>query len=106
MMLISPYASNDVYGSQFLATYAYINLNDQLTRVPGIGSVQIFGAGKYAMRMWVRPDQLAKLSITVPEIINAIQSQNTVNPAGQIGGGPAPHGPGGTHPGPGPRRAG
>src|SRR5256712_9740295 len=92
MMLISPYASNDVYGSQFLATYAYINLNDQLTRVPGIGSVQVFGAGKYAMRLWVRPDRLAKLGITVPDIIGAIQSQNTVNPAGQIGGEPAPKG--------------
>src|SRR5262249_29734559 len=78
--------------ARFLANYAYINLNDQLTRVPGIGSVQVFGAGKYAMRLWVRPDQLAKLAITVPEIVSAIQSQNTVNPAGQIGGEPAPKG--------------
>jgi hydrophobic/amphiphilic exporter-1 (mainly G- bacteria), HAE1 family len=92
LMLISLYSPSGTYDSKFLANYAYINLNDQLTRVPGIGSVQVFGAGKYAMRMWVRPDQLAKLSITVPEIINAIQSQNTVNPAGQIGGEPAPQG--------------
>jgi len=60
--------------------------------VPGIGSVQVFGAGRYAMRLWVRPDQLAKLAITVPEIVAAIQSQNTVNPAGLIGGEPAPKG--------------
>src|SRR5437899_5327793 len=92
LMLISLYSPSGVYGSQFLANYAYINLNDQLTRVPGIGSVQVFGAGKYAMRLWVRPDRLAKLGITVPEIIGAIQSQNTVNPAGQIGGEPAPKG--------------
>jgi HAE1 family hydrophobic/amphiphilic exporter-1 len=92
LMLISLFSPGGVYDSKFLANYAYINLNDQLTRVPGIGSVQVFGAGRYAMRLWVRPDQLAKLAITVPEIVNAIQSQNTVNPAGQIGGEPVPKG--------------
>ena len=92
LMLISLYSPSGVYDSKFLANYAYINLYDPLSRVPGIGSVQVFGAGKYAMRLWVRPDQLAKLSITVPEILNAIQSQNTVNPAGQIGGEPVPEG--------------
>src|SRR5437899_1039772 len=92
LMLISLYSPHGTYDARFLANYAYINLNDQVTRLPGIGSVQVFGAGKYAMRLWVRPDQLAKLGITVPEIIAAIQSQNTVNPAGQIGGEPAPQG--------------
>src|ERR1700692_4800299 len=92
LMVIGLYSPNGTYDSKFLANYAYINLNDQLTRVPGIGSVQVFGAGKYAMRLWVKPDQLAKLAITVPEIIAAIQSQNTVNPAGQVGGEPSPKG--------------
>jgi HAE1 family hydrophobic/amphiphilic exporter-1 len=92
LMLISLYSPSGVYDSKFLANYAYINLNDPLSRVPGIGSVQVFGAGRYAMRLWVKPDQLAKLGITVPEIVNAIQSQNTVNPAGQIGGEPVPKG--------------
>src|SRR5713101_4967370 len=92
LMLISLYSPSGIYDSKFLANYAYINLNDQLTRVPGIGSVQVFGAGRYAMRLWVKPDQLAKLAITVPEIVAALQSQNTVNPAGQIGGEPAPKG--------------
>jgi hydrophobe/amphiphile efflux-1 (HAE1) family protein len=92
LMLISLFSPTGVYDAKFLSNYAYINLNDQLTRVPGIGSVQVFGAGRYAMRLWVKPDQLAKLAITVPEIIAAIQSQNTVNPAGQIGGEPAPEG--------------
>src|SRR5436309_5922492 len=92
LMLISLYSPSGVYDAKFLANYAYINLNDQLTRVPGVGSVQVFGAGKYAMRLWVKPDQLAKLGITVPEIVSAIQTQNTVNPAGQIGGEPAPKG--------------
>lgn len=92
LMLISIYSPSGIYDSRFLANYAYINLYDQLSRVPGIGSVQVFGAGKYAMRLWVKPDQLAKLAITVPEIVAAIQTQNTVNPAGQIGGEPAPPG--------------
>ena len=54
--------------------------------------MQVFGAGQYAMRLWVKPDQLAKLGITVPEIVSAIQAQNTVNPAGQVGGAPSPKG--------------
>ncbi len=92
LMLISLYSPSGIYDQKFLANYAYINLYDQLSRVYGIGSVQVFGAGRYAMRLWVKPDQLAKLGITVPEIVTALQSQNTVNPAGQIGGEPAPKG--------------
>ena len=92
MMLFDLYSPNGQYSAEFLANYAYINLNYALTRVPGIASVQIFGAGQYAMRLWVKPDQLAKLQITVPEIVNAVQTQNTVNPAGQIGGEPVPPG--------------
>jgi HAE1 family hydrophobic/amphiphilic exporter-1 len=92
LMLVALYSPTDSYDSTFLANYAYININDQLTRVPGIASATVFGAGQYAMRYWVKPDQLAKLNITVSEIIQAIQGQNTVNPAGLIGGEPAPKG--------------
>src|SRR4030088_280659 len=92
LMLMTLYSPNGTYDAQFLSNYAYINLADQITRLYGIGSVQVFGAGQYAMRLWVKPDQLAKLAITVPEIVTALQSQNTVNPAGQIGGEPAPKG--------------
>ena len=92
LMLIALYSPKGSYDGIFLANYGYINLFDQLTRVPGIGNVQVFGAGQYAMRLWVKPDQLAKLGITVPEIITAVQKQNTVNPAGQIGGEPIPSG--------------
>src|SRR5438874_3598969 len=92
LMLISLYSPKGSYDGVFLANYGYINLFDQLTRVPGIGNVQIFRAGQYAMRLWVKPDQLAKLGITVPDIITAVQKQNTVNPAGQIGGEPIPSG--------------
>ena len=92
LMVIGLYSPHGTYDAKFLANYSYINLNDQLTRVRGIGNVQVFGAGQYAMRLWVKPDQLAKLGITVPEIISAIQAQNTVNPAGQIGASPGPKG--------------
>jgi HAE1 family hydrophobic/amphiphilic exporter-1 len=92
LMLLTLYSPNGTYDARFLSNYAYINLADQITRLYGIGSVQIFGAGQYAMRLWVKPDQLAKLAITVPEITAAIQSQNTVNPAGQVGSEPAPKG--------------
>ncbi len=92
MMVLSLYSPKGTYDAKFLANYAFINLNDQLTRVPGVGSVQVFGAGQYAMRLWVKPDQLAKLGITVPDVVTAIQTQNTVNPAGQIGAAPVPKG--------------
>src|ERR1700748_1061137 len=92
LMLVALYSPKGSYDGTFLANYGYINLFDPLTRVPGIGNVQIFGAGQYAMRLWVKPDQLAKLGITVPDIITAVQKQNTVNPAGQVGGEPIPSG--------------
>src|SRR3984957_18903879 len=92
LMLIDLSSPNNSYDNIFLANYATINLNDALTRVPGVASVSIFGAGQYAMRCWVNPDKLANLGITVPEIISAIRAQNTVNPAGQIGGEPVPPG--------------
>src|SRR6201981_548420 len=92
LVLIAVYSPQGTYDATFLANYAYINLVDPLLRSPGIGNVQVFGAGQYAMRMWVKPDQLAKLGVTVPEIVSAIQAQNTVNPAGKVGGEPAPRG--------------
>jgi HAE1 family hydrophobic/amphiphilic exporter-1 len=90
LMLISLSAPHGTHDAKFLANYAYINLNDPIARLYGVGQTQVFGAGKYAMRLWVKPDQLAKLGITVTEIVNAIQAQNKVNPAGQLGGEPAP----------------
>jgi len=92
LMLVAVYSPHGTYDAKFLANYAYINLTDPILRSPGIGNVQVFGAGQYAMRLWVKPDHLAKLGITVPEIVSAIQAQNTVNPAGKAGGEPAPKG--------------
>ncbi len=91
LMLISLYSPKGTYDEVFLTNYAFINLMDPLTRVPGVGRVQIFG-GEYALRCWIKPDQLARLGVTVAEIVNAIGAQNSVNPAGQIGGEPAPRG--------------
>src|SRR5262252_9450559 len=92
LLLIAVYSPHGTYDATFLANYAYINLVDPLLRSPGIGNVQVFGAGQYAMRIWVKPDQLAKLGVSVPDIVTAIQAQNTVNPAGKVGGEPAPKG--------------
>ena len=92
LVLFALYSPNHTYNNIFLANYAYININDALTRSYGIASVTVFGAGQYAMRLWVNPDVLARRNITVPEIINAVQKQNTVNPAGQIGSEPVPPG--------------
>jgi HAE1 family hydrophobic/amphiphilic exporter-1 len=92
LMWVALYSPHGTYDAKFLANYAYINIVDPVLRSPGIGNVQVFGAGQYAMRLWVKPDTLAKLGITVPEIVSAIQAQNTVNPAGKAGGEPAPKG--------------
>ena len=88
MMLIALYSPMGTYDTNFLANYAYINLNDPISRSYGVGLTMIY-AGQYAMRIWVKPDRLAKLGVTVSEVANAVQSQNTVNPAGQVGGEPA-----------------
>jgi len=86
------YSPDGTFDPTFLANYAYINLNDPLSRVNGVGSVSVFGAGQYAMRIWVQPDRLATLNITVPEVLRAVEAQNNVNPAGQIGAEPVPQG--------------
>jgi len=89
LMLIALYSPHGTHDSNYLANYAYINLNDPIARSYGVGQTQVFGSGQYAMRLWVKPDQMAKLGITVTDIANALKAQNTVNPAGQVGGEPA-----------------
>ena len=92
MLLISLYSPNKSFDSLFLANYNNINVVDTLFRVPGVGDVNVFGATQYAMRIWVNPDVLAKLGISVTDIANAVQQQSTVNPSGQVGAEPAPTG--------------
>jgi hydrophobic/amphiphilic exporter-1 (mainly G- bacteria), HAE1 family len=92
LMWVALYSPHGTYDANFLANYAYINLVDPILRSKGVGNVTVFGSGQYAMRMWIKPDVLAKLGITVPEIVSAVQAQNTVNPTGKAGGEPAPKG--------------
>jgi hydrophobic/amphiphilic exporter-1 (mainly G- bacteria), HAE1 family len=89
LIMIALYSPHGTHDENFLANYAYINLDDPIARTYGVGQVAIFGAGEYAMRLWTKPDQLAKLGITVGDITHAIQAQSTVNPAGQVGGQPS-----------------
>jgi HAE1 family hydrophobic/amphiphilic exporter-1 len=92
LMWVALYSPHGTYDANFLANYAYINLVDPILRSRGVGNVTVFGSGQYAMRLWIKPDVLAKLGITVPEIVSAVQAQNTVNPTGKAGGEPAPKG--------------
>jgi len=92
VVLFTLYSPNGTYDKLFLSNYSTINLVDQLARLKGVGQVKVLGAQDYAMRIWLQPDKLTKLGITASDIIGAIQSQNAVNPAGQIGSEPAPAG--------------
>jgi HAE1 family hydrophobic/amphiphilic exporter-1 len=92
MLVMSLSSPKDTYDALFLANYANINIIDALYRVPGVGEVRLFGASDYAMRIWVKPDRLAKLGLTVPELVRAVQQQSTVNPSGKIGAQPVPRG--------------
>ncbi|HLX07197.1 MAG TPA: multidrug efflux RND transporter permease subunit [Thermoanaerobaculia bacterium] len=92
MLLIALYSPRGTFDNLFLGNYALINVDDPLYRVPGVGQVLNFGAADYSMRIWVKPDQLAKLGLTVADLTQALQRQNTVNPSGQLGAEPAPAG--------------
>jgi HAE1 family hydrophobic/amphiphilic exporter-1 len=89
LMVISVSSPNGTYDNNFLSNYATININDNIARIKGVGQINLFGGSDYAMRVWIRPDRIAKLGITVPDIINAVNAQNQLSPAGQIGGPPA-----------------
>jgi hydrophobic/amphiphilic exporter-1 (mainly G- bacteria), HAE1 family len=92
LMILAVGSPKGTYDQNFLGNYSYINLVDEIARVKGVSRVQVLGAGQYALRIWVRPQQLARLGVTVSQIAQALQVQNNVNPAGQIGGEPAPAG--------------
>src|SRR5271169_1840171 len=92
LLVFSITSPKRTWDQTFLSNYVAINIEDELARIPGIGQVKIFGAANYAMRIWVAPDILSKLQLTVADLENAIAAQNVDNPAGQIGGEPAPAG--------------
>jgi len=91
LMLIT-LTSDGRYDQDFLGNYALINIKDQLARIKGIGRVNVLGAADYSMRIWIKPDQLSRMGITVPEILNAINQQNVIVPGGKFGAEPAPPG--------------
>ena len=89
LMVLAIHSPEGAFDAPFLANYATIHIVDELSRVPGVAQVLNFGASQYAMRIWVNPDRMTSLGLTVGDLQQAILSQNTVNPAGQIGGPPA-----------------
>jgi hydrophobic/amphiphilic exporter-1 (mainly G- bacteria), HAE1 family len=89
LLIISIKSPKGSYDNNFLSNYTTINVNDAIARIPGVGQINLFGGSDYAMRVWLRPDRIGRLGITVPDIANAIGEQNQLSPAGQIGGPPA-----------------
>ena len=92
LVVAAIYSPNGTYDARFLANYATINVTDALLRIRGVGDLRILGSSDYSMRVWVKPDQLARLNITVTDIQSALRAQNVVNPAGKVGDEPAPPG--------------
>jgi HAE1 family hydrophobic/amphiphilic exporter-1 len=92
LLLVTLKSAGGTYDNNFLSNYASININDQLSRIKGVGDVKLFGGSDYAMRIWVKPDVIAKLGLTVPDLVQAVQEQNVISPAGQIGAPPSPAG--------------
>ena len=92
LLVVSVKSPKGTYDSNFLSNYATLNINDPIARIPGVGQINLFGGSDYAMRVWLRPDRIGRLGITIPDIVNAINQQNQLTPAGQIGGPPAASG--------------
>src|ERR1700755_3364308 len=85
--LVSP---DDRYDMLYLSNYALLQVKDELTRLPGVGAVQIFGAGEYSMRVWLDPNRLASRQLTTTDVVRAIREQNIQVAAGVLGAPPAP----------------
>jgi HAE1 family hydrophobic/amphiphilic exporter-1 len=90
LMVISLSSPGGSYDANFLINYASINVRDQLLRIPGIAQVDLFGGTDYGLRVWLRPDKLAKLGLTPSDVIAAIKEQNLQAPAGRVGAAPTP----------------
>lgn len=92
LMLVSLSSPNATYDGLFLNNYANINIVDQLKRIRGVGDVFLFGGADYSMRIWLDPDLLTKLNLTVNDVSNAVKKQNAIAPGGKFGAPPAPSG--------------
>lgn len=84
-LMVYALASDGRYDDEFLSNYAYINLEDRLAKISGVGKVQIMGAGEYAMRIWLHPERLHYYSLSVAQVMDAIRTQSGVYPAGKFG---------------------
>ena len=91
-LLVFSLHSDGRYDAEFLSNYAYINLQNELLKINGVGKVSIMGAGEYAMRIWLKPDVLKYYGIPVSAVTAAIENQGGIYPAGQFGAEPAPDG--------------
>ncbi len=89
LMMFSVYSPSKSYNADFINNYAFINLIDELKRIKGVGDVSVMGSSEYAMRIWVKPDRLAKLKITASDVMNAIKAQNNIVPGGAFGDAPS-----------------
>ncbi|MDF2696588.1 MAG: efflux system, inner rane transporter CmeB, partial [Labilithrix sp.] len=89
LMVLTLSSPDGRYDPTFLANYSLININDALLRVKGVGDIRNLGSSEYAMRIWLKPDVLARLGMNVTDVQTALRSQNIVNPAGQVGAEPA-----------------
>lgn len=92
LLFVTLTSPNATYDSLFLSNYATINIRDELSRLPGVGSVTVFGAGQYSMRVWLDPNKLQARALMPQDVISAIQQQSQQVTAGQIGMPPTPPG--------------
>jgi len=92
MLIVSVVSPDNTFDREFIGNYARLNISDELSRISGIGKVDVVGVSDYAMRLWVKPERMANLNITVADITNALQEQNVIVPGGKLGGEPAPEG--------------
>src|SRR5450432_4113566 len=89
LMIVSLYSPNNTYDAQFVNNYAYINAVDQIKRLKGVGDVTVFGGAQYAMRIWLNPNKMNTLGISVDDVKNAMQVYNNIYPGGSFGNNPA-----------------
>ncbi len=92
LMLVSLSSPGKSYDALFLNNYANINIVDQLKRLRGVGDVILFGGADYSMRIWLKPDQLTRLNLTVNDVVAPVRKQNAIAPGGKFGAPPTPPG--------------
>lgn len=84
-LVVHMFSPNNTYDSLYLRNYATLKVKDELARLPGVGQIQIFGAGEYAMRVWLDPNKVAARGLTASDVVTAMQEQNVQVSAGQLG---------------------